>query len=157
MRQPPFKLFLAFVLAAALAAGCGDDDSSNGGGDGGGGSEQAEKAEKSEGSQPAAKPKKKSVRGEMIGCIEDEGFEVSHEGDDEEKATNYTIEAGGKKKAEIILHANRNDAAGSARKAGEDKGINSVPFGRAEFRRADTATDREAGVLANCIAEAYVH
>ena len=155
MRQPFFKLCLAFVLAAALAAGCGDDDSSDGGGGAGGGA--SEQAEKPEGSEPAAKPKKKSVRAEMVKCMEDEGFDVSHEGDDEEKATDYTIEGGGKKKAEIIIHANRNDAAGSARKAGEDKGINAIPFGRAEFRRADTATDTEAGVLANCVAEAYVH
>jgi len=153
MRRPPFTLLLAFVLAAALAAGCGDDDSSNGGG---GGSEQSQQSEQAEGSESAAKPKKRSVRAEMIGCIEDEGFEASHEGDPE-KATNYTIEAGGKKKAEIIIHANRNDAAGSAKRIGEEKGINSIPFGRAEFRRADTATDTEAGRLANCVAEAYVH
>jgi len=154
MRQP-LKLFLAVVLTAALAAGCGsDDDSSNGGGGGGSGGGAAEKAESP---AKAAKTKKKSARSEMVTCMEDEGFEVSHEGDDEEKATNYTIEAGGKKKAEIIIHSNKNDAAGSARKAGEEKGINAIPFGRTEFRRNDAATDTEAGVLANCVAEAYVH
>ncbi|HEV2774875.1 MAG TPA: hypothetical protein VGV90_04725 [Solirubrobacteraceae bacterium] len=160
MRQP-LKLFLALVLAATLAAGCGsDDDSPDGGGGGGAASEQAENGENSEqadGSNPAAKPKKKSARAEMVSCMEDEGFEVSHEGDDEEKATNYTVEAGGKKKAEIIIHSNKNDAAGAARKVGEEKGINSIPFGRVEFRNNDDATDTEAGVLANCVAEAYVH
>ncbi len=157
MRQP-LKLLLALVLAAALAAGCGSDDddsSSNGGGGGGGGSAESDKPKSS---AAAGKPKaKKSARGEMVKCIEDEGFEVTPEGDDEEKATNYTIEAGGKKKAEIIIRSNKNDAAGAARKAGEEKGINSIPFGRVEFRNNDDATDTEAGVLANCVAEAYVH
>ena len=159
MRQP-LKLVLALLLAAALAAGCGDDDSSSGGGgDGAKKTEQAEKAEKADnGATPSAKPKKKrSARAEMVKCVEDEGFEISHEGDDAEKATNYTVEGGGKKKAEIIIHSNKNDAAGAARKVGEEKGINSIPFGRVEFRNNDGATDREAGVLANCVAEAYVH
>ncbi len=165
MRQP-LKLLLAVAVAAALAAGCGSDDepSSNGGG-GGGGSAESDKpkssepaGKKAESSEPAGKPKaKKSARGEMVKCMEDEGFEVTPEGDDEEKATNYTIEAGGKKKAEIIIRSNKNDAAGAARKAGEEKGINSIPFGRVEFRNNDDATDTEAGVLANCVAEAYVH
>ena len=160
MRQP-LKLVLALLLAAALAAGCGgDDDSSSGGG--GEGSEKTEKTEKAEkadnGATPSAKPKKKkSARAEMVKCMEDEGFEVDHEGDDAEKATNYTVEGGGKKKAEIIIHSNKNDAAGAARKAGEEKGINSIPFGRVEFRNNDDATNTEAGVLANCVAEAYVH
>ena len=158
MRQP-LKLVLALLLAAALAAGCGgDDDSSSGGG--GEGSEKTEKAEKADnGATPSAKPKtkKKSARAEMVKCMEDEGFEVDHEGDDAEKATNYTVEGGGKKKAEIIIHSNKNDAAGAARKAGEEKGINSIPFGRVEFRNNDDATNTEAGVLANCVAEAYVH
>lgn len=156
MRQP-LKLVLALFLAAALAAGCGGDDDSSGGG-GGDGSEKTEQAESSNGATPSAKPKKKkSARAEMVKCIEDEGFDVSHEGDDEEKATDYTVEGGGKKKAEIIIHSNKNDAAGAARKIGEEKGINSIPFGRVEFRNNDAATDREAGVLANCVAEAYVH
>ena len=165
----PFKLVLVLLLAAALAAGCGGDDDSpsGGGGDGAEKTEQAEKADgtdktekadKSDGSTAAAKPKKKkSARAEMVGCIEDEGFEVDHEGDDEEKATNYTVKAGGKKKAEIIIHSNKNQAASTARKVGEEKGINSIPFGRVEFRNNDAATDTEAGVLANCVAEAYVH
>ena len=152
MRQP-LKLVLVLVLAAAFAAGCGSDDepSSGGAGNGDAAGEQADAPKK------AAKPKKKSARAEMVGCMEDEGFEVSHEGDDEEKATNYTVEAGGKKKAEIIIHSNKNDAAGAARKVGEEKGVNSIPFGRVEFRNNDDATDTEAGVLANCVAEAYVH
>ena len=154
MRQP-LNLVLVLVLAAALAAGCGgDDDSSSGGG--GDGSEKTEKADN--GATPSAKPKKKkSARAEMVKCIEDEGFEVSHKGDDEEKATNYTVERGGKKKADIIIHSNKNDAAGAARKVGEEKGVNSIPFGRVEFRNNDAATDTEAGLLANCVAEAYVH
>lgn len=159
MRQP-LKIVLAVLLAAAFAAGCGsDDESSNGNGDGaaangggGGASTQAEGSPAAGRSSP-----KRSVRAEMVKCMEDAGFEVTHEGDDAEKATNYTIEAGGSKKAEIIIHANRNDATGSAVRAGEERAINSVPFGRAEFRRADTATNSEAGVLANCVAEAYVH
>ena len=147
----PLKIVLAVLLAAAFAAGCGSDDESNGNG-GGGASTQAEGSASETRSTP-----KRSVRAEMVKCMEDAGFEVTHEGDDAEKATNYTIEAGGAKKAEIIIHANRNDATGSAVRAGEERAINSVPFGRAEFRRAGTATDGEAGVLANCVAEAYVH
>lgn len=155
MRQP-LKLVLALFLAAALAAGCGGDDDSPSGG-GGEGAEKTEQAEKDNGATPSAKPKKKkSARAGMVKCIEDEGFEVDHEGD-EEKATNYTVEGGGKKKAEIIIHSNENDAAGAARKVGEEKGVNSIPFGRVEFRNNDDATDTEAGVLANCVAEAYVH
>lgn len=152
MRQP-FKLVLVLVLAAALAAGCGSDDEPSGGGadNGDAGAERADAPKK------AAKPKKKSARAEMVKCMEDEGFEVSHKGDDEEKATDYTVQAGGKKKAEIIIHSNKSDAAGAARKVGEAKGINSIPFGRVEFRNNDAATDREAGILANCVAEAYVH
>jgi hypothetical protein len=161
MRQP-HKLCLAFLLAAAFAVGCGDDDEPSSGGAASEQTEQAENAENAEKGETAegskaAKPKKKSARAEMVSCIEDEGFGVSHEGDDEEKATNYTIEAGGKKKAEIIIHSNKNDAAGAAQKAGEEKGINSIPFGRVEFRNNDDATNTEAGVLANCVAEAYVH
>jgi len=154
MRQP-LKLVLVVVLAAALAVGCGSDDDSSGGGGGSGGSDKPKPKASANGAD--AKPKKKSARAEMVKCMEDEGFEVSHEGDDEEKATNYTIEAGGKKKAEIIIHSNKNDAAGTARKVGEEKGVNSIPFGRVEFRNNDAATDTEAGVLANCVAEAYVH
>ena len=151
MRQP-FKLVLALVLAAGFAAGCGSDDDSS---KDGGGSAAADKATTS---TPAAKPKKKaSARAEMVTCMEDGGFEVTHEGDDDATATNYTIEAGGSKKAEIIIHSNKNDATRSANKAGEEKGINAIPFGRTEFRRGDAATNTEAGVLANCVAEAYVH
>jgi len=158
MRQP-YKLCLAFLLAAAFAVGCGDDDEPAGGGAASEQTEQAGAGEKGENGEKAeaAKPKRKSARAEMVSCIEDEGFEVSHEGDDEEKATNYTVEADGKKKAEIIIHSNRNDAAGAAKRAGEEKGINSIPFGRVEFRNNDDATNTEAGVLANCVAEAYVH
>ena len=153
MRQP-LKTLLAVLLAAALAAGCGsDDDSSNANGNGGGGA-----AENADGpAQTTTTTAKRSARATMVKCMEDAGFQVSHEGDDEERATNYTIEAGGSKKAEIIIHSNKNDAAGSARRAGEEKGLNSIPFGRTEFRRGDDATDTEAGVLANCVAEAYVH
>ena len=152
MRQP-LKLFLVLVLAAAFAAGCGSDDDSPSGGAGNGDAA----AEQGDAPKKTAKPKKKSARAEMVKCMEDEGFEVDHEGDDAEKATNYTVEGGGKKKADIIIHSNKNDAAGAARKAGEEKGINSIPFGRVEFRNNDDATNTEAGVLANCVAEAYVH
>ena len=152
MRQP-FKLVLALVLAAGFAAGCGSDDDSSKDGGGSAGSRQGRPHP-----TPAAKPKKKaSARAEMVTCMEDGGFEVTHEGDDDATATNYTIEAGGSKKAEIIIHSNKNDATRSANKAGEEKGINAIPFGRTEFRRGDAATNTEAGVLANCVAEAYVH
>ena len=152
MRRP-LKLLLTIVLAATFATGCGSDDDSSGDGGGSGGSDKPKASAKSD----DAKPKKQSARAEMVKCMEDAGFEVSHEGDDEEKATNYTVEAGGKKKAVIIIHSNKNDAASAARKVGEEKGVNSIPFGRVEFRNNDSATNTEAGVLANCVAEAYVH
>jgi hypothetical protein len=152
MRRP-LKIFLTFVLAAGFATGCGSDDDSSGGGGGSGGSDKPKASAKAD----DAKPKKQSARAEMVKCMEEEGFEVSHEGDDDEKATNYTIEAGGKKKAEVIIHSTKNGAASAARKVGEEKGTNSIPFGRVEFRNNDSATDTEAGVLANCVAEAYVH
>ena len=170
MRQP-LKIALAVLLAAAFAAGCGSDDDSSSGGDAAdktttsaqaatdgtdadaGGESEPETDTKSGG----AKPKPASARAKMLTCLEDDaGFEVTHEGDDEAKATAYTVEgdSGGSKKAEIIIHSNQNDAAGAARRAGEDKGLNAVAFGRAEFIRYK-ATDTEAGQIVNCVAAGY--
>ena len=153
MRQR-VKIALAVVLAAGIAAGCGsDDDSANGGGSGG--------SDTSESSAKAAKPAKlkpTSARGQMVKCMDRAGFDVTHEDQDEATATNYIVQGdkAGSKKAVIIIHSNKDDSKRAAIKAGETKGLNAVPFGRAEFIRYD-ATDREAGVLANCVAESYVH
>lgn len=150
MRQR-LKIALAVVLAAGIAAGCGsDDDSANGGGSGG-----------SDTSKSAAKPAKlkpTSARGQMVKCMDRAGFDVTHKDQDEATATNYIVQGdkAGSKKAVIIIHSNKDDSERAAIKAGETKGLNAVPFGRAEFIRYD-ATDREAGVLANCVAESYVH
>ncbi len=154
MRQP-LKIALAVVLAAAFAAGCGSDDDSP---KGGGGAAGSGKSDKSKGSAPPAKLKPTSARGKMVKCMDRAGFDVTHKGQDEATATNYIVEGAkaGSKKAVIIIHLNKDDSERAAIKAGETKGLNAVPFGRAEFIRYD-ATDREAGVLANCVAESYVH
>ncbi|MCA1683030.1 MAG: hypothetical protein LC685_03430 [Actinobacteria bacterium] len=56
----------------------------------------------------------------------------------------------------IIIHPNREQAERAAINAGEGEGLNAVPFGRAEFIPYD-ATDTDAGVLANCVAEGCIH
>lgn len=150
MRQP-LKLILALVLAAGVATGCGsDDDSPNG--DSGGSDTPTTAAQSSE------PPKRSTARGKMVNCIERAGFEVTHKDQDAATATNYTVEGddpGSSKKAEVVIHPNRDDAERSSIKAGEEKGINALAFGRAEFIRHESS-DTEAGVLANCIAGAYV-
>lgn len=153
MRQP-IKIILALVLAAGVAAGCGSDDDSPSG-DSGGSDTPTTTATTARSSEP---PKRSTARGKMVNCIERAGFEVTHKDQDAAKATNYTIEGddpGSSKKAEIVIHPNRDDAERSSIKAGEEKGINALAFGRAEFIRHES-TDTEAGVLANCIAGAYV-
>lgn len=149
MRQP-LKIILALVLAAGVATGCGSDDESPSG-DSGGSDTPTTTAQSSE------PPKRSSARGKMVNCVERAGFEITHKDQDAAKATNYTVEGDdpGSKKAEIVIHPNRDDAERSSIKAGEEKGINAVAFGRAEFIRHES-TDREAGVLANCIAGSYV-
>lgn len=148
MRQP-LKIVLAVVLAAGIATGCGSDDESPSG-DSGGSDAPKTTAQSSE------PPKRTSARGKMVTCMQRAGFEVTHKGQDAATATNYTVEGddSGSKKADIVIHPNRDDAERSSIKAGEEKGINAVAFGRAEFIRHES-TDREAGTLANCIAGAY--
>ncbi|MEA2195614.1 MAG: hypothetical protein QOG42_2048 [Solirubrobacteraceae bacterium] len=151
MRQAPNTL-LAVVLAAALAAGCGSDDRSSSDGS------RSASPDKPKPKAPAkgAALKPTSARGQMVNCMQDAGFQVTHAGEDESSATNYTVDGdgAGSRKAAIVIYSNKNDAASAARKAGETKGLNTVAFGRAEFIRYD-ATDTEAGVLANCVAEGY--
>ena len=82
-------------------------------------------------------------------------FEVTHEGDDEAKATTTRR---GRLRAEEESRDRHplqpNDAEAAARRAGEDKGLNAVAFGRAEFIRYE-ATDTEAGQIVNCVAAGY--
>ncbi len=146
MTRPP--AVIAIVACLILATGCGSDD------------EPAESsgpdaAQTTEQERPAA-PKRASARSKMVDCIEGEGYEISHEGGDAEKATSYTVGPDDPKraKAEITIHPGRDEAASSARRAGEDEGINSVAFGRAEFIRRQ-ATDTEAGRIVNCLSMAY--
>ncbi|HEV2059541.1 MAG TPA: hypothetical protein VGR11_09295 [Solirubrobacteraceae bacterium] len=155
MRQP-LKIILAVVVAAGIATGCGSDDDSPNGGSGGSGDSGG--SEKRDASEQAGAPKPTSARGQMVKCIERAGFEVSHEDQDAATATNYTIEGGdaGSKKAEVVIHSNRDDARRTATKAAQEKGINSVAFGRARFIPRK-ATNTEAGIIANCVAGGYVN
>lgn len=149
MRQP-VKIIVAAVLAAGIATGCGSDDDATKGDSGG--------SDEPNASKQADKPKPPSARSEMVNCMEDAGFEVTHEDQDAATATRYTVEGddAGSKKAEIVIHSNREGASRSAVKAAQEEGTNAVAFGRAEFIPHD-AENRELGVLANCIAEGYVH
>jgi hypothetical protein len=148
---------LALLLTLAFAAaGCGsdDDDSKSGASSAGDKTEQADKTDKK--TEKSSAPKKTSARGKLVSCIEGEGLEISHEGDDAEKATNYTVgpDNAKRRKAVIKIHSNRGEASRSAERAGLDKGLNAVAFGRAEFIRYE-ATDNEAGRIVNCMSAAY--
>lgn len=150
MRQPSTTL-VAALLAAALAAGCGSGDGSPSGD--GAGSDRSATSPTATKTTPAQRA---STRDKLVGCMRDAGFTVTHAGQDASTATTYTVTGdGAARKAVVIIHSNRNDAAGAARRAGEQQGLNTVPFGRAEFIRYK-ATDTEAGVIANCVAEQYV-
>jgi hypothetical protein len=162
----PLEIVLAVLLAAAFAVGCGSDDEKAGGGDAADKTETSAQAagdDSNAGDEPesdaksgGAKPKKAGARSKMVKCLEGDGFELSHEGQDADEATNYTIEgtSGRKRRAVIVIHSNRNDAEAAARKKGEEKAINAVAFGRAEFIRYE-ATDTEAGQIVNCVAAGY--
>ncbi len=146
MRQP-LKIALAVVVVIAVASGCGSDDDESQGGESG----------KTKSAAQAAKPKAQSARARMVKCIEDAGFEITHGDQDAATATNYTVKGDnpGRRTAAVVIHSNRDDAARAAAKAGEDKGLNAVPFGRAELILY-TAENTEAGVLANCVQKGYV-
>lgn len=137
---------LAILIAVLIATGCGDDDDPK---PAGSDDEPATKAQ-------SAAPKPTSARAKLVTCIEREGFDVTHEGEDAATATNYTVGPDDPKrmKVEVKIHPNRDEARGSAVRAGEDKGLNAVAFGRAEFIR-HAATDTEAGVIVNCVSLAY--
>jgi hypothetical protein len=155
-------LLLAGAIATATATGCGSDDDSKSGSTAKPGTKTEQKAatkpaDTSDGDGSAA-PKASSARGKLTTCLDREGIDAAHEGQDAATATTYTLKArsgeGDKTDAVIKIHPSRDEAAGSARRAGEDRGINAVAFGRAEFiRRA--ATDTEAGVIVNCVSMAY--
>ena len=142
---------LAALVAAAIVTGCGSDDDSKPAASG-----ETEKTEQTEQTEKSAAPKKRSARAKLVDCIEGEGMEISHEGDDAEKATDYTVgpDDPKRRKAQIKIHSNRADAQGSASRAGLEKGLNAVAFGRAEFIRYE-ATDNEAGRIVNCMSAAY--
>lgn len=145
---------LAVLVTLALAAaGCGSDDDEKSGASGE--TEQTEQTEKA-GKTDKPAPKRTSARGKLVKCVEGEGLDISHEGDDAEKATEYTVgpEGAKRRKAVIKIHSNRGDARSSANRAGLEKGLNAVAFGRAEFIRYK-ATDTEAGRIVNCMSAAY--
>lgn len=136
------RVALAVLASASLiAVGCGSDD-----------------AEPNAETQPNAAPAtngepkpKKSVRMQMVGCIEDElGYEVTTD----DGPHNLSLKSpDGKLEGVVIVH----DDAAAARKAVDRTlggGRNAVVFGRAEFIR-HAADDTEAGVIANCVALAY--
>lgn len=145
MKRP--RSALAVLIAVVVAAGCGSDDDEPKTG----GSDEPEKEAQS------AAPKPTSARAKLVKCIDREGFEVTHEGQAPAEATNYTVEGDdpkGRPRATIKIHSNRDDARGSAARAGEERGVNSVPFGRAEFI-PKVATDTETGRIVNCVSLAY--
>ena len=148
---------LAVLLTIVFAAGCGSDDDEKSGASGD--TEKTEKADKADKADKAGKsgaPKRTSARGKLVDCVEGEGLEISHEGEDAEKATDYTVgpDNARRRKAVIKIHSNRDEAQRSAERAGLDKGLNAVAFGRAEFIRYE-ATDNEAGRIVNCLSMAY--
>jgi hypothetical protein len=155
--QPLRTAALAAVLAAALLSGCGSDDDTGGSAsDTATNSASPAKSKSESKSKSKAKLKPTSARAKLVKCIEDAGFEVTYPKQDAATATNYTVKGDkpGVTTALIVIHPNRDDAASAARRAGVDKGINAVAFGRAEFiPRA--AGNTETGVLANCIAAQY--
>jgi len=128
------------VIAGLIVTGCGSDDDKEPNSDSG----RSEAA-----GTENAKPKRKSVRAQMVTCIEDElGYDVTSD-DDRLSIDNPD----GKLQAVIVVHSD----AGAARNAvGQtlQTGRNAVVFGRAEFIR-HAANDTSAGVIANCVALAY--
>ncbi len=136
---------VALVVAGLIAGGCGSDDDP----------EPQSERPRSEAAQDEKdkpdKPQRKSVRAQMIECIEGElGFEVAPEDDPDSLAVKGS---GGERKAVVVIHSD----VGAARKAVArtlSKGTNAVTFGRAEFIR-HKADDTEAGVIANCVSIQY--
>jgi len=137
---------LTVLLTVAIATGCGSEDAPKQAG----GSDEPE----TEAAQ-TAKPKPTSARAKLVTCLEDEGYDVTHEDQPAATATRYTVKSSGRAKAVIKIHSNRDEARGSAARAGEDRGQNAVPFGRAEFLPDDAATDTDNGVVANCVSRVY--
>jgi hypothetical protein len=150
---------LLVAIAVATATGCGSDDDSKSDSS----AKPAQKAgtksaEKSGDTSKDASDDGSAARGKLTKGLDREGVDVSHEGQDAATATTYTLKArsgeGDKTDAIVKIHSSRDEAASSARRAGEEHGINAVAFGRAEFiRRA--ATDNEAGTIVNCVSLAY--
>lgn len=143
------RVALAVLLSAGLiATGCGSDDDPEPSSESQGGS-NATQAQES-GSKP--KTAKKSVRETMVDCIEGElGSDVETDDGDDNRLTVKGSED--KALAVIVIHSD----VGAAKKAvGKtlESGTNAVTFGRAEFIRR-SAGDTEAGVIANCLQQAY--
>jgi hypothetical protein len=156
---------LLLAIAIATATGCGSDDDSKSDSSakpaqkpGTKSAEKSDDTSKDTSDDASAAPKASGARGKLTSCLDREGIDVSHEGQDAATATTYTLKArsgeGDKTDAVVKIHSSRDEAASSARRAGEERGINAVAFGRAEFiRRA--ATDNEAGTIVNCVSLAY--
>lgn len=141
------RIALAVLLSAGLiATGCGSDDDAEPDSQGGSNATQAQE------SDSKAKPKKKSVRETMVGCIEGElGSDIETDDGDDNRLT--VKGSDDKALAVIVIHSD----VGAAKKAVAqtlETGTNAVTFGRAEFIRR-SADDTEAGVIANCLQQAY--
>jgi hypothetical protein len=149
-RHATLSILIAAVIAAA---GCGSDDKPK---SGAADTPKSPAAAKPETKAKSAAPKPTSARAKLVNCIVDKGFEVTHAGQDAATATTYTVPSGdgGRATAVIKIHSSRDEARSSVRRAGEERGVNAVPFGRAEFIR-EAATDTEAGVILNCVSLAY--
>jgi hypothetical protein len=139
------RIALAVLLSAGLiATGCGSDDEAEPKSAGGATTTQAKKSE--------SKSDTKSVRESMVECIEGElGSDVETDDSDDNRLT--VKGSGDKVLAVVVIHSD----AGAAKKAVAktlEGGSNAVVFGRAEFIRR-SASDTEAGVIANCLQQAY--
>jgi hypothetical protein len=126
----------ALAIAGLIVAGCGSDDTKS----------------KSGTVRPEhAAPKSKSARARMIACIKGQlGFDVTP-GDDPD---NLSITGPqGKLKANVVIYPNAGAAARAVVQT-QNKGVDAVSFGRAEFiRRA--AGDSESGVILDCVSVQY--
>lgn len=162
MHRSRLALTVLAVLSLALATGCGSDDDSKSSASGDSGAKAEHPAKSGDKGSTASEDKgakaskRSSARGKLVDCIENQGIDITAEGDDEAKATSYTVgpQSARRRKAVIKIHSNRGEAQRSADKAGLEKGLNAVAFGRAEFVRYH-ATDNEAGRIVGCMSQAY--
>lgn len=142
----------ALVSVALIAAGCGSDDEEPNSEAKRDSSARAEKT-RTAGKAEKAEPKRGSVRGQMVECIESGvGYDVSAGDDDPHRLSVKSSD--GKLQAVVVVHSDVAAARKAVAKTVEQDDLDAVTFGRAELiLRA--AKGNEAGVMANCVAAGY--